>query len=152
MGGVLLRAGPVDVQLQILMEILHLESAAFIQYRPESEWAGTEFQLTEVPRDRAWFAASLPSMRTFWESWKELAARPDVRDMLVRKRAVPAQVDPKEAARALAKQPCGFVRVRLQAVGDDEVGEGLVGEAAAAAEEGVPLLAAVVEEAAVQVP
>lgn len=109
-------------QVQVLMEILDLEKAAFIQYRPESEWAGMEFQCTEVPRDREWFNAHKPSMLSFWETWKGLAKRDDVRELLVRKRAVSLPPDHELAARALARRPCCFVSEVAVAQGEaDEV-------------------------------
>ena len=55
-------------QLQLLMEILNLESCDFIQYKPEAlTWPGpVEFQVTHVTRDREWFAEKLPIMEAFW--------------------------------------------------------------------------------------
>ena len=55
-------------QLQLLMEILNLEEAIFIQYKPyEISWPGpVEFVVTEVKRDREWFAQYLPVMEAFW--------------------------------------------------------------------------------------
>lgn len=123
------------------------ESAVFIQYRPESEWAAREFLVTDVPRDRDWFAANLPPMLMFWDSWKELAARADRRDLLVRKRAVAQVVTPEEAAQVLAKRPFRFLRES-----HDEVGEVGEGQGGAPAEEGVPLAPAVFQQAPVQVP
>lgn len=136
-------------QVQVLMEILDLEKAAFIQYRPESEWAGMEFQCTEVPRDRGWFAAHKPSMLSFWETWKALAQRDDVRELLVRKRAVSLPPDHELAAKVLARRPCGFVSE--VGVAQGEAHEVAVVEPAVD-EEGVPLLHAFVDQAAVQVP
>jgi len=56
-------------QLQLLMEILNLESCDFIQYKPdELTWpAPPEFQVTHVKRDRQWFAEKLPVMDAFWK-------------------------------------------------------------------------------------
>jgi putative phage-type endonuclease len=50
-------------QIQVLMEILDLPECDFIQYRDVPE----EFVVTNVPRDREWFATNLPIMRAFWE-------------------------------------------------------------------------------------
>ncbi|KAK9827227.1 hypothetical protein WJX74_010914 [Apatococcus lobatus] len=136
-------------QVQVLMEILKLERTAFVQYRPESDWAGMEFMATEVARDRGWFAAQLPSMMSFWETWKELAAKDNVRELLVRKRAVAVPPDPSQAAQVLAKRPCCFVSE--VAVPEGKVDEVLVAEPAVD-EEGVPLLHAFLDEAPVQVP
>ncbi len=106
-----------------------------------------EFQMTEVPRDRQWFADYLPLMRSFKESWASLAAKDNVRELLVRKRAVPVKKDPAEALNSLAKRPCRFAL----AVAQDEGDECLVAEAPLG-EEGVPLLAALVQDALVQGP
>jgi putative phage-type endonuclease len=50
-------------QLQILMEVLDLEECDFIQYRPEP----LEYQVTNVQRDRQWFADRLPKLQAFWD-------------------------------------------------------------------------------------
>ena len=56
-------------QLQLLMEILNLESCDFIQYKPEEiTWPKpVEFVVTHVKRDREWFAEKLPIMEAFWK-------------------------------------------------------------------------------------
>ena len=56
-------------QIQLLLEILNLEEAVFIQYKPqELTWPGpVEFCVTEVKRDRQWFEEQLPIMDTFWK-------------------------------------------------------------------------------------
>ena len=56
-------------QLQLLMEILDLEEAVFIQYKPsEITWPQPpEFVLTEVKRDREWFKEKLPIMENLWK-------------------------------------------------------------------------------------
>ena len=56
-------------QLQLCMEILDLESADFIQYKPaETNWpAPEEFDVVNIPRDREWWKTNLPVMRAFWE-------------------------------------------------------------------------------------
>ena len=56
-------------QLQLLMEILNLESCDFIQYKPEEiTWPRpVEFMVTHVVRDRQWFAEKLPIMEAFWK-------------------------------------------------------------------------------------
>lgn len=50
-------------QIQVLMEILDLDQCDFIQYRDVPH----EFVVTNVPRDREWFATNLPIMKRFWE-------------------------------------------------------------------------------------
>jgi len=56
-------------QLQLLMEILDLEEAVFIQYKPpELTWPKPEeFVLVEVKRDRQWFQDKLPIMENLWK-------------------------------------------------------------------------------------
>lgn len=56
-------------QLQLLMEILDLEEAVFIQYKPtEITWPKeAEFVVTEVKRDRQWFQDKLPMMDELWK-------------------------------------------------------------------------------------
>jgi putative phage-type endonuclease len=56
-------------QLQLLMEILDLEEAVFIQYKPaELTWPNpSEFCVTEVKRDRDWFTTQLPVMDALWK-------------------------------------------------------------------------------------
>ena len=56
-------------QLQLLMEILDLDEAVFIQYKPdEITWPQPEeFVVTEVKRDRAWFEEKLPIMKKLWD-------------------------------------------------------------------------------------
>lgn len=55
-------------QIQLLLDILNLDEAVFIQYKPyEITWPGPmEFCVTEVKRDREWFAQQLPVMEAFW--------------------------------------------------------------------------------------
>ena len=56
-------------QLQLLMEILDLDEAVFIQYKPsEITWPKPyEFVVTEVKRDREWFTTQLPIMDALWK-------------------------------------------------------------------------------------
>ena len=56
-------------QIQLLLEILDLEEAVFIQYKPsELTWPGPEeFVVTEVTRDRKWFEEKLPIMDELWK-------------------------------------------------------------------------------------
>ena len=56
-------------QLQVCMEVLELEEARFIQYKPsEITWPKpAEFLITVVKRDREWFAKRLPIMKEFWD-------------------------------------------------------------------------------------
>ena len=56
-------------QLQLCMDILDLEEADFIQYKPEAlTWPKpSEFIVTNVKRDRDWFDKYMPIMRDFWD-------------------------------------------------------------------------------------
>tara|TARA_B100000073_G_scaffold340105_1_gene339453 strand:- start:54 stop:767 length:714 start_codon:yes stop_codon:yes gene_type:complete len=56
-------------QLQLCMEILDLEEADFIQYKPATtNWPlPEEFDVVNVKRDRGWFDRYLPIMRVFWD-------------------------------------------------------------------------------------
>ena len=56
-------------QIQLLLEILNLEEAVFIQYKPaDIAWPGPEeFVVTEVKRDHEWFLEQLPHMKEFWD-------------------------------------------------------------------------------------
>jgi putative phage-type endonuclease len=56
-------------QLQLCMEILDLEEADFIQYKPaEFNWPRPEeFVVVNVKRDREWWKTYLPVMREFWD-------------------------------------------------------------------------------------
>ena len=51
-------------QIQLLLEVLNLEVCDFIQYRPGPP---EEFEVTEVNRDREWFAKILPRAKAFWD-------------------------------------------------------------------------------------
>jgi putative phage-type endonuclease len=56
-------------QLQLLMDILDLDEAVFIQYKPyDLTWpAPEELVITRVPRDPDWMTTSLPKMRALWD-------------------------------------------------------------------------------------
>jgi putative phage-type endonuclease len=56
-------------QLQLLMDILDLDEAVFIQYKPsEVTWpAPEEFVVTHVPRDYTWMEENLPKMKRLWD-------------------------------------------------------------------------------------
>jgi len=56
-------------QLQLCMEILDLEEADFIQYKPAvTNWPKPEeFDVVNVKRDREWWKTYLPVMREFWD-------------------------------------------------------------------------------------
>jgi putative phage-type endonuclease len=60
-------------QIQVCMEVLDLEETVFIQYKPDTmTWPKPEiFDVTIVPRDRAWFAESLPVLHSFWKEMIE---------------------------------------------------------------------------------
>ena len=48
------------------MEIFDLDMTHFVQYRPASMFQAEQLVITEVPRNREWFAAQLPVFYTFW--------------------------------------------------------------------------------------
>ena len=86
-------------QLQLLMEVLDLDMAVFIQYKPmEITWPSEpEFVVTEVPRDRVWFAERLPIMDAFWKKvlWHRehgCEERLSVPKRVVKKRVKPVPV------------------------------------------------------------
>ena len=54
-------------QIQLNMEILNLDECDFIQYRPAEGDAPEEFVVTNVKRDKEWFARNLPIMKQFWD-------------------------------------------------------------------------------------
>jgi putative phage-type endonuclease len=56
-------------QLQMCMEILDLEEADFIEYKPaETNWPKPEeFQVINVKRDREWWKTNFPIMKEFWD-------------------------------------------------------------------------------------
>ena len=56
-------------QLQLCMDILDLEGAYFVQYKPALfNWPNPEeFVVTRVERDREWMVHSLPIFRKFWD-------------------------------------------------------------------------------------
>jgi putative phage-type endonuclease len=52
-------------QVQVLMEIFDLDSAHFVQYRPESMFRDEVCDITEIKRDREYFAKALPILLDF---------------------------------------------------------------------------------------
>lgn len=96
-------------QLQVLMEVLDLRAAHFVQYRPEGPFCGQEFVVTEVARDRAWFAAALPVMQSFVAEWRALQGDPEAHEKILGRRRSPAV--PKAAPRT-AEQLWADVTVR----------------------------------------
>lgn len=56
------------------MEVLDLELAHFVEYRPETTFSAKEFVVTEVPRDRVWFKTNAPCMQAFCD---ELESTPE---------------------------------------------------------------------------
>lgn len=59
-------------QLQVLMEVLDLPTAHFVQFRPETTWHPEELVVVSVPRSREWFAHHLPAMQSFFDEWQQL--------------------------------------------------------------------------------
>ena len=96
------------------MEVLDLDLAHFIQYRPEGPFAGQEFMLTEVPRSRDWFAAALPVMRSFIADWRALEGDPDAHQKILgtRRRATRKEAEAvtgEQLWAAVATRPAAFV-------------------------------------------
>ena len=57
----------------MLLEILDLDVAHFVEYKPEFTFSAKEFQVTEVLRDTAWFARNLPLMKSFCEELQSVS-------------------------------------------------------------------------------
>ena len=111
------------MQLQILMEVLDLDLAHFIQYRPEGPFAGQEFMLTEVPRSRDWFAAALPVMRSFIADWRALEGDPDAHQKILgtRRRATRKEAEAVTAEQlwaVVATRPAAFLDLPFNACAD----------------------------------
>ena len=55
-------------QVQLLLEVLNLDEAVFIQYKPSDvTWPHPyEFTVTNVSRDREWWETSLPKFQEVW--------------------------------------------------------------------------------------
>lgn len=114
-------------QLQVLMEVLDLEVAHFVQYRPEGPFSGEEFVVTVVPRDRDWFAAALPVMTSFVEEWRALQGDPDAHvKILGRRRSVRREAPERTAEElwaAVATRACPFEEVPVDTAVTDPFGE-----------------------------
>lgn len=54
-------------QVQMNMEICDVEKAAFIEYRPPSEWNIEEWNVLFIDRDREWFKKKFPVYKAFWD-------------------------------------------------------------------------------------
>ena len=66
-------------QLQMCMEILDLEEADFIEYKPAETNLPRpeEFQVINVKRDREWWKTNFPIMKEFWEKVLYYREHPD---------------------------------------------------------------------------
>ena len=65
-------------QVLLGMEIYDLDVCHFVQYKPDVSGFGREiYDLTVVPRDKAWFASVLPDLKTFINDWADLKAKVD---------------------------------------------------------------------------
>lgn len=75
-------------QVQVQMEVCDLDSTLFVQYRPAHMNADDRpvLEVTEVPRDRAWFAQNLPRLKAFHDEY-----------MAARATFVPPEPSPDEA-------------------------------------------------------
>jgi len=83
-------------QLQLLMEILDLDTCDFIQYKPaDITWPGpAEFVVVHVPRDRQWFQDNLPIMKDLWD--KIIWHRANGCDDILPKTRTPRKIVEKE--------------------------------------------------------
>lgn len=52
-------------QIQVLMEIMNLEKAHFVDFKPKSMYGDEVCEITLLKRDRAWFSNYFPTMREF---------------------------------------------------------------------------------------
>lgn len=66
-------------QMLLLMEVLDLEHAYYMEWKPETTWTAEQLGVTVVHRDREWFARSLPALRRFYDEMIELRALPGPR-------------------------------------------------------------------------
>lgn len=89
------------IQIQLCMEIFDLDEAAFIQYRPECvTFPGKpQFDVALVPRDRQWFADSLPKFRSFVDDMQKIQAAAKLNPLLYTPKP---SVKRKPSAKALA--------------------------------------------------
>jgi putative phage-type endonuclease len=123
-------------QIQLLLEVLDLEVCDFIQYRPAKtireckecracnlgtgcEYADypdpdhpEEFEVTEVVRDRAWFAKILPIAKAFWDQ------------VLLRRQIGLCEVEDDEDDESIPVVAAGLVKEYMCEIeSDDEVRE-----------------------------
>jgi putative phage-type endonuclease len=89
-------------QLQVGMEVTGLEEAVFVQYKPRaSMWPEPDspevFETVIVPRDREWFARSLPLLESFHREMMEPLREEEIRELS----------KPPRACRKRARPLCG---------------------------------------------
>lgn len=98
-------------QLQLLMEILDLDEAVFIQYKPTKiTWPKEpEFMVTEVKRDRQWFVDKLPIMDALWK-----------RVLFYRENGGVEELLPKERPKAARKKVVKKEECKITPVEDDD--------------------------------
>ena len=79
-------------QLQVLMEVLDLPEADFIQYMPATDFCSRILDVTRVKRDRAWWEDAFPRMKAFYDEWRDTERRmeqePDFKARIVAEWAV----------------------------------------------------------------
>lgn len=63
-------------QMLLLMEVMDLDHAYYMEWVPETTWRAEEVGVTVVHRDREWFAASLPKLRAFYDEMVALRELP----------------------------------------------------------------------------
>jgi putative phage-type endonuclease len=97
-------------QVLLNLEICDLELAHFIEFVPGKSDMDFEMNIVEIPRDREWFARSLPVMREFWDSVLKyrsvgIEKHPDYIKSLKRKASTP---DKNAVTLELRKSKCLF--------------------------------------------
>lgn len=96
-------------QIQLQLEVMDLEEADFVQYRPASLWREEEFVITRVKRDREWWRKAFPLMQKFYAKWQELKAQkeagaPTPPNVIVRRAGHPRELRVDHTT----TQPCPF--------------------------------------------
>ena len=87
-------------QLQFSMEVLNLEVAHFVQYRPyKSIFEPMELDVTIVDRDRSWFQNFLPQFQGFIHDLEYIKANPDMFKLNIKKGRVKTERSPNQKKR-----------------------------------------------------
>ena len=109
------------MQVQLQLEVLDLEEADFVQFRPASLWTEEEFVITRVARDRGWWERALPRLKIFYEKWQELKAAKEAGAPIPPNVRVRRAGHPKELSiDQTTTQDCPFAACSPPARPDDE--------------------------------